>query len=391
MRILLLCNSIGKGYAATAHLAAELAEGLVTRGCEVDVWCRGESREHAVPSCGRSVGVHGMDDQLCQRFKNRHLSELMLLWAFCRWAGKTPVTYDRVICMDSPRFAGLAAGILSKRSGAQTLAWVMDLALEQVARRAAGRPAGRVARWLTQRQVRQWAGMDRIVTLGTCMAALLEKAGVPREKIEVIGTWGEDSWADLAIDGLVGRERFGFNGRFIIMYSGYAGTWHDFESIGEAIMALRDNTVIQWVFAGSGPGIDHIRDLAGSLPSGRIVVMDRVDREDLAALLSCADVHLVSLRAEMLGTCVPSKLYPLMALGKPVAFVGPAACQTALDLEQAQAGLVVGNGRELVEALRGLVHDPERLQAMGENARQAFQNGHNATSVIDGWLAALKR
>lgn len=391
MRVLLICNSFGKGWAATAHLAAELGEGWVERGCEVEVWARGGTREHAVESCDHSIAVYGTDGQRWQQVKNRHLSELLILVEFCRRAWQTNARYDRVICMDSPRFAPMAAAILRRRTGAKTMAWVMDLAFEQVSRRRAGSAGGHLAGSLMGMQVWLMGKMDRVVTLGECMASALQARGMPREKIEVIGTWAEDHWSELKIETPPARRKFGLNGRFTIMYSGYAADWHDFDSICEAMAEMSHDPTIQWVFAGSGPGIDQIRSRAANIPADNLVILDRVDREELPAFLSCADVHLVSLKASMLGTCVPSKLYPLMALGKPVVFVGPSACQTALDLEQAQAGLVAGNGRELVEALRGLVHDPERVQTMGENARQAFQKKHNATTAIDEWLEVLNR
>jgi colanic acid biosynthesis glycosyl transferase WcaI len=389
MRILLLCNSFGKGYAATAHLAAELGESLVEHGYEVVVWTRGSTRNHAVSTCSRSILVLGTDGSWVLQTKNRFISELLLLVRFCCRAYYTNIRYDHVICMDSPRLALLAAWILRLRTGSRTLAWVMDLAWEQLNRQGTTISSRCIAALFMRVQVMLLEKTDHVVTLGRCMASTLHARGVSRHRIKVIGSWAEDSWAKLAIDSTASRSKYGLPERFTIMYSGYAGKWHDFDSISYAMAAMSNDKSIQWVFAGSGPGIDQVRRRSAINLADNLVFLDWVPRDELPQFLSCADVHLVSLKESMLGTCVPSKLYPLMALAKPVVFVGPATCQTAIDLTEAQAGVVATNGSVLVDILRGLIGHPFSIQYMGENARNAFNTKHNVTIAIDQWIELL--
>ncbi|MCF3648451.1 glycosyltransferase family 4 protein [Synoicihabitans lomoniglobus] len=389
MRILFICNSFGKGWAATAHLATELAEGLVERGYEVEVWARGGSREHMVESCGRRIAVYGDNRKGSCGPKNRVLSELRLLWNFCLRALGTSSHFDSVVCMDSPRFASMAAGILKRKTGAKTLAWVMDLAFEQVVQRSGRSLVCLAAMGLTMLQIWTLSKMDRVITLGDCMASLLKKRGLHENKITVIGTWAEDHWASLSVNIHAARKRFNLHGGFIIMYAGFAADWHDFDSICEAISETEDDSRFQWVFAGSGPGIDKIRELSAVSNWPNVVILDRVDRSDLPSFLSCADLHLVSLRSSMLGTCVPSKLYPLMALSKPAVFVGPAECQTARDLVNAGAGEVVADSHELVEVIYRLAADSAKLKELGENANRAFRQKHCANVAITQWYETL--
>ena len=57
-----------------------------------------------------------------------------------------------------------------------------------------------------------------------------------------------------------------------------------------------------------------------------------------------ADVHLISMRAEMNGIVVPGKLYGAMAAGRPVVFVGPDHCESADTIKSAGCGMTFPTG-----------------------------------------------
>jgi len=73
-----------------------------------------------------------------------------------------------------------------------------------------------------------------------------------------------------------------------------------------------------------------------------------------------ADVHLISLRRELEGLIMPSKLYGIAAVGRPIIAV------TAADGEIARL-VQPGDGESLASAL--LRADPDRLAVMGRRAR----------------------
>jgi glycosyltransferase involved in cell wall biosynthesis len=99
------------------------------------------------------------------------------------------------------------------------------------------------------------------------------------------------------------------------------------------------------------------------------------DRKVLRQSLNLADVHLVSQLPEFTGVVVPSKLFGVMAVGKPAVMVGPTEAECSRIILHHGAGYVVHNGdvAGLVERLRELQHAPALREQMGNAARAAFE------------------
>jgi colanic acid biosynthesis glycosyl transferase WcaI len=91
----------------------------------------------------------------------------------------------------------------------------------------------------------------------------------------------------------------------------------------------------------------------------------------LAESLSSADVHFVGLGRGLAGYVVPSRLYGILAVGRPVLAAADAESETAHVVEEAGCGLVVPPGRPdlLAAALRELHAGEHDLEEMGRRAR----------------------
>lgn len=382
MKILFICQSIGKGWAATSHIATELIESLSLEGHEIFIWTGGNSREYRIHAEASTIHVQGARPG--PKFLTPRIAEILLSQTFCLRALRSKSVFDMAVWMDSPRLSGIAARILKQRSGTISVAWVMDLPLEQTLRRSS--PRKRLLLKIFEGiQTRSLKNADKIVTLGACMKSALIESDIPRERIKIIGTWAPDEWQKFQPTPSKSRSQFGLKEQFTIMYSGFAGDWHNFELICNALMLPENDDQTQWLFSGSGPGIDDITTLAEEHRALNIVIRDRVERKYIQKFLSCGDVHIVSLGPKMEGTCVPSKLYPLMALGIPVIFIGPRSCQTAIDIERATAGIVCQTADELLEALTRLRKSSSLRKTLGENAKQAFEKHHCLSHATNQW------
>jgi glycosyltransferase involved in cell wall biosynthesis len=380
MHFLFYLPNYGKNGAATCQMWTELCEHLA-EGHQVEVVCSG--------SDGRSREVHnGVDLRRTGRgvlpsFENRHWREMALWLEFCKASLFTPGQFDFVVCADTPRFVALAAWLRKVRDHCQIIAWTMDLPLEQLARRHEGSGAGGVAKLFNQLQYLALRLCDKVVVLGECMRHQLQKQGL--SNVEVLGPWAADPKEIGECTSMAARIKEGLPEKFTVGYYGYAGEWHNFDPILEAIPELTTRFNVQFLFAGLGPGIDRV--VAAQKQNGweNINIKGWVPRGELGLLPLCSDLHLVSLKKSMLGTCVPSKTYGALAFGRPVIFIGPKECQAARDLVDAQAGEVVETGLDLVKSISRFFNNPDYLQKCSWNAQNAFHEKHSANALFKKW------
>ena len=156
-------------------------------------------------------------------------------------------------------------------------------------------------------------------------------------------------------------------GRFAVVYSGNLGRVHALESVLEAAALLRDLPEIVFLFVGDGPQRRTLESRAAARGLGNVRFLPAQPRAYLAASLSAADVHLVTLRDGCERLVFPSKLYGIAAVGRPVVYMGPTGAEIATTIRAGRFGLVVdpSDSAALADALRRLAGDPRTGQASG--------------------------
>ena len=115
-------------------------------------------------------------------------------------------------------------------------------------------------------------------------------------------------------------------------------------------------------------------------------------REALADSLATADVHLVSLLPPLEGLIVPSKLYGILAGGRPLIFIGDPDGEVGRVIRRAECGrlVTVGDSQALVESIRELAAEPELRALMGARARKILCEEFSLRRAIERWLVVIE-
>jgi glycosyltransferase involved in cell wall biosynthesis len=386
MKILFFVPSFGKGGAATTQHWTELSEHLAKSHDVVVVVAYSapfKLRSNGLTDSG--VKLIKIGTRVLPRIANKHIREA-LMWFFMLlkslfMSGK----FDVVLCVDTPRFSSFIVLIRKIRDRCIAVVWVMDLTLEQVVKRSPKSSFLKITQFLNWIYYRSLSFCDKVVVLGTCMEDLMRSRGINVNRLKIIGPWIEECAGNLPLDSSSARESKVIPDLFTVTYRGYAGPWHEFDPLLEAIPDCLTKYPIQFLFAGNGPGIDRVA--AAKLQYGweRVILQALVPKVELGELPYCGDVHMVSLKSNMLGTCVPSKAYSAMAYGRPVIFIGPAECQAARDIRDADAGIIVQTKEEFVTAIGKLYRDRKSLENFSRNARAAFLKKHCSTVLFRQW------
>ena len=226
--------------------------------------------------------------------------------------------YDVVVVTTAPPFLVGAAHILRKLRGTQYLYIIYDLEPDRILALKLLDRTSAFVKVLAKNQKKWLADAFRVISIGRCMSALIEsRYGTPSEKIDFLPVGSRDlSWSEGA------RQAFRAENKldgFVALYSGNFGRYHNFTTILEGARRLQAvGEKVTFLLVGQGVQREAI---AAEIAKGDLLdvrLMDYVDEDKYADLLSAADVCLVTLEAGIKGTCVPSKFYSLLAAGKPV-------------------------------------------------------------------------
>ena len=119
---------------------------------------------------------------------------------------------------------------------------------------------------------------------------------------------------------------------------------------------------------------------------------DYVPRADIGLSLGAADVHLMTVKEGMEGMIVPSKLFGVMAAGKPSLYVGSPESEIARIITETASGMCFAEGDSagLAEAIRSLASDSIGRKRMGKNARDALVGQYDADTLCARWIDMLE-
>lgn len=384
MRIRFVNQYYWPDVASTGQHLTDLAEHLAASGHQVQVVCsRGGYLDGQAGSRRREVkdGVEIVRVGTVGRGQRRGLLWRLIEYASFHLAAGVRVALgggaDVNVTLTTPPLLGLWGRLGQGLRGTRHVVWSMDLhpdaefSLGMLRERSI---TGRALAWLHAAPLRE---ADRVVALGPYMRDRIAAKGVPEHRIEEIPVWnwaGRGAGADGAAREL--RRERGWDGRFVVMYSGNAGLVHRFDELCQAIERVAERAPeVLFAFVGGGPRRAELERLARERGWTNVEFHGYVPREAVEASLRSADAHFLSLEPEQTGIAVPSKLYGAFASERPVFFVGAARCESADAIREAGAGWCFepGAGEELAGAICGLAADPASGRDLGIAGRRAFE------------------
>src|SRR5439155_19447514 len=126
------------------------------------------------------------------------------------------------------------------------------------------------------------------------------------------------------------------------------------------------------VIIGTGARQAELVALAERLETEQVQFLEFQPRELLPQTLAAADVHIVGLARGLAGYVVPSRLYGVLAAGRPVIAAAEDESETAQLVREAGCGIVVppGDPLRLAEAIRAAHEGRHDLVTMGRLARE---------------------
>lgn len=372
MQILFVNQYFPPDTSATAYLIGELAEDLVASGNEVTVLS-------GAPSYNADAGTFRPRGVAVRRAPSTAFTRASMLGRLLNYAtyvasslvtgffGKRP---DLVVGMTDPPLAAFVAALLALRHRVPFVFVCFDLfphtavALGRVKSRRTVAVWNRLNAWVWRRAV-------SIVVVARDMKAALEAHGVSPDKITFIPNWANDV-AVTEHSVREWRDRHGWEECIVVMHAGNVGLAQGLDTVVEVARLCRGRHDLRFVFLGDGAAKESLVRQARSLSLSNTEFLPQVSKEEAHVAIAAADVHLVVLAPGLKGSAAPSKLYGILAAGKPFIASVEADTEPALTAEEHGAGLRVAPGSPEVLAAALVSLDQQKLEEMGARAREAF-------------------
>jgi glycosyltransferase involved in cell wall biosynthesis len=272
--------------------------------------------------------------------------------------------------MTDPPFEGIVGAFVAMLKGKSYLYNIRDMYPDMAVGGSIVEP-GLLARvW---EKLHRWAlrRASCVIVLGEDMKNRILAKGINAARIEIVrdGTEISADGAMPTVDIDVVRKIRG-EFRFVLLHAGNIGFYGAWETLLEAAKELAQDGV-GFIFVGEGAQRDALAEEAAGIANVKFLPF--FPGSKIPSVLAAADAHLITVKRGLEGVVVPSKMYGILAAGKPIVAVAP------METDVASFGLRQGFGiatdpdrpAELVTAMRALVADGNRVKQMGTAAKEA--------------------
>ncbi len=382
MRLLFLCPHFEPDlHAATGEVMTRLVHGLAERGHEVDVvtslpWYH----HHRVDPgwTGRPWRRQRTDHGTIVRVwpfptdKTNVPARAVAFGGFTGLATAAALTLrrpDAVLGMSPPIFLGDAAWAVARRWRVPFVFNVQDI-FPDVAVELGALTNPRVIRFAQSHERSVYNRADAVTVLSQDQAANVSAKTDDPTKVRIIHNFVDLDRVSAGDRQTPYREKHGLGDRLVVMYSGNVGLSQSFDLVRHAADHFADRDDIRFVINGEGAARSLVDEWARSRPN--VIVSDFVPREQVSEVLGAADLHLILLKRGLSRSSTPSKLYGILASGRPLLASIDEGSEVANIVAEADAGRSVSPDEpaDFVAALEDLLADRAALQAAGVRARE---------------------
>jgi glycosyltransferase involved in cell wall biosynthesis len=281
------------------------------------------------------------------------------------------VPCDTVVAMTDPPFEGIAGAIVALLKRKPYVYNIRDLYPDMAVGGSIVAPGVFARIW---EKMHRWAlrQATRLIVLGDDMRARIVAKGVKPERVLVVRDGAEilppNTGLPVPDPEVVHAIRGGFS--FVLVHAGNLGFYGAWNTLVTAARHV-ENEGVGLVFVGEGAQRAEIE--AAAVGAANIRFLDFFPASKIPSVLAAADAHVITVKRGLEGVVVPSKMYGILAAGKPILAVAPK--ETDVVSLGIQRGFAIAadpdRPAEVVNAVRALASDPAQVKALGQAARAA--------------------
>jgi colanic acid biosynthesis glycosyl transferase WcaI len=178
---------------------------------------------------------------------------------------------------------------------------------------------------------------DGIVPVTDGISEFMTSIGISRDRVVTVKSGVSNEFIDSDSNGI--RTKFGWEDKFLVLYSGTLGWVRPLETVVEAARQVADQPNIHFVFVGDGQKREALQNMVRDYGLKNVSFTGPQPLEAIPYFLKASDVLVETLKeVPVAKMAFPSKMYEYMAAGRPIVF-GSRQGEAIRELEAAGGAL----------------------------------------------------
>lgn len=303
--------------------------------------------------------------------------------------------HDVVVVVTNPPILPFLAALVCMLRGATMVLLVHDVYPEVLVAAGYGRPSSPVIRLIQLATRWLYRQSQAIVVLSEDMKSLVRsKVGSDSPRVCVI-----PNWADLDLIDSKPRENsqlldsLGLTEKFVVQFAGNIGRVQNIPNIVDGITELETDPAIHFLFVGNGGMLAYLAMEVERRGLSNVTLLDPVPRNQAAMIHQACDLALLALSPGMSGVSAPSRLYNILASGRPILANVESESEVGTLVTSESLGWVVepSDVDGFVNAVRSASSEREACAHMGARARDIAEQRFAPDAILDEWTKLLSR
>jgi len=301
---------------------------------------------------------------------------------------------DVVLVVTNPPSLPFIVYPMARLRGARVVLRIEDVYPEVLIAAGMATPSSLLVRLIGGATRMLYRRMARIVVLGRDMGALVgAKLGDRTDRMVRIPNWGDiDSVSPLPRASNTVLASIGASDKFVVQYMGNMGRTHGVDTLAAAALRMRNIAGLHFLFIGWGARKAALEEMVAEERLSHVTVLPGCSQDELAMHANAADIVVIAFQEGMAGVSVPSRMYNVMAAGKPILAVAESHSELAYVVLEERIGWVVAPND--VEALAAAIEaaaslSKDDLDEMGARARIAAVSRYSKLPVIEAYTRLM--
>jgi len=409
VKILILSLVFPPDNVSTAHIVGRLAAEFVGRGHEVVVLTStphyhpdsGDPQAGLTPVVGRLIARSGGAGLTAYHVwmppKNRPLGWRLVAWFWFHLAtALLGVVFGRraavILAPSPPLTIGCEAWLLGRWHRIPFVYNVQEVHPDVAIALGAVKRAWFVG-WL--RKLEDWVYRKAayVTVIGSGMRRNLLAKGVPERKLETITNFVDPDELPIRPRDNAFAVSHGLVDRFVVSYAGNLGVPQGLATVLDAAGILASCKEIVFLLIGDGSAASDLRRHAAEHQLTNVTFLPFQPYDTVPDIYASSDISLVP-QAEGTGLFgLPSKIYRIMACGRPILGICDATSEVAELIMRAGCGAVVrpNDPEALAYVIKAAYDDRRSWSSKGAQGRQFVVDQFSVTKVANAYTSLLVR